>query len=321
VNINQCSGVVPCEQCTSRGAICAPQPKAGLPKRKLVRQPPAKAGDELPSAQSVNIDKRTGEPGLTTLRCQANDSVVRHRDSLSGSHYARKATAFPDASLERSLTMSRPAEIARWGEWSGATTHRCGDSPPEIHAEIGHVSNTKTFISTCMETEQMSHWSSHGAWSSMPLATVSDLRETLPAYYWGLHSPQFTLATQNNTGFNIHGPGGVHEQEMLSIQSEHGRPQFLGNCDDMFISGGPQQVIPELLVMQGDSATHVEEEPSFSSLATGSYPAPTLDLEPQSFLLEGPHEEPDILLQTELFSMPNQIDYDSMTTRTSHLHC
>jgi hypothetical protein len=91
----------------------------------------------------------------------------------------------------------------------------------------------------------------------MPLATLSDLREPLPAYYWGLHSPQFTFATRDNTGCVIHGPGGVHEPEMLSLQSEHERPQFLGNCDDMFISGGPQQVIPELSAMQGDSGTYV----------------------------------------------------------------
>jgi hypothetical protein len=232
-----------------------------------------------------------------------------------------EATAFPDASLEHSLPMSRLADTARRGEWSGATTHRCDDSPPQIHAEIGHVSNTRRFISTRMATEQMSQWSSHGAWSSMPSATLSDLRETLPAYYWGLHSPQFTFATWDNTGCVIHGPGGVHEPEMLSFQSEHERPQFLGNGDDMFISGGSQQVVPELLVMQRDSATHVEEELSSSFPATGPYPAPAPDLEPQACPPEGPHEEPGILHQTELFPMPNQIDHNSMTARTSHLPC
>jgi hypothetical protein len=100
---------------------------------------------------------------------------------------------------------------------------------------------------------------------------------------------------------------------MLSFQSEHETPQFLGNCDDMVISGGPQPVIPELSAMQGDNATRAEEESSFSFLTPGPYTAS--DSEPKAFPLGGPHEEPDILLQTVLFPMPSQIEHDSMTVQ------
>jgi hypothetical protein len=37
--------------------------------------------------------------------------------------------------------------------------------------------------------------------------------------------------------------------EMLSFRSESKRPQFLENCEDVFISGGPPQEMPELLAM------------------------------------------------------------------------
>jgi hypothetical protein len=206
--------------------------------------------------------------------------------------------------------MANPVDIA-WGEeWSGATHYRCDDFSPETHAELGHASNMWAFTSACMSVNQLMWSPIQGAWSSVPLAAVSDLWEALPALHWGLDLPPSEYVTRTGSSCFIHGPP-CTGAEMLSFRSELEWPQFLEHRDDVFISDGPPQVIPELSAMQGDSAIHMEEESSFSFRIPGPYIAS--DSEPKGSPLGAPHEEPDILHQTELFSMPSQIEHDSMT--------
>jgi hypothetical protein len=311
-NLNQCSGVVPCERCSSRGEICAPQPRAGRRKQKVARQPPAKATWEGNSpAQSVNADRAAGEPGgPVTLRSEANDSAVRHHDNLCGSRHAMEVPASRDANAESLLPSSYHVYIGWNDECSGDAHYRCDNLSPDIHAETEHVSNRRTFTSMCRFIDQLSCWPGQDACRSTPLVTVSDVRETLPAFYRGFGSSQSAYVTWNDASSIMHEPIRVQGPEMSSFQSELERPQYLENCGDMSFCSGRPQVVPEWSALQGGNAAHVEEEPFFSPLTTVPYAAS--DLEPQALQPQGPHEEPDMPVQ-ELFSMPNQVDHDSMT--------
>jgi hypothetical protein len=269
-------------------------------------------------AQSVNTDRTAGEPGPLTLRSEANDSAVRHHDNLCGSHHAMEVPASQDASAESLLPSSYPVNIGWHEECSGDAHYRCENFSPDIHAETEHVSNGRTFTRTCRSIDQLSCWPGQDAWRSTPLVTVSDGRETLPAFYRGFGSSQSAYVTWNDASSIMHEPSPVQGPEMSSFRSELERSHYLENCGDMFICGGQPQVISdsELSAMQGDNATHVEEELSFSFPTR--WPYHTSEQEPLAFSVEGPHE-PDILLPTELFSIPNQIDHDSMTAHTSLL--